>query len=51
MKMVLMNGLWSGRIWTNVKNGEGKEDENVYSETQQLPLLRFSNIGLLLILS
>ena len=29
MKMVLMNGLWSGRIWTNVKNGEGKEDENV----------------------
>jgi hypothetical protein len=28
MKMVLMNGLWSGRIWINVKNGERKEDEN-----------------------
>jgi hypothetical protein len=22
--MVLMNGLWSGRIWINLKNGEGK---------------------------
>ena len=23
-EMVLMNGLWSGRIWINVKDGEGK---------------------------
>jgi hypothetical protein len=24
MKVLLMNGLWSGRIWINVMNGERK---------------------------
>jgi hypothetical protein len=36
MKMVLMNGLWSGRIWINVKNGERKRGWKCDNpETQQ----------------
>ena len=38
MKMVLMYGLWSGRIWINVKNGERKRGLKCdILETQHLP--------------
>ena len=44
-EMVLMNGLWIGRIWINVKNGEGKGGWKYdISESQHTPQLNLLHV-------